>query len=55
MVTIFACGAGLFSYFLAALGLGAVMLTRFGSRPYFTSSPPSPPDLTPSEAVASTP
>jgi hypothetical protein len=54
MVTILSCGAGLFSYVLAALGLGAVMLTRFGSRPYFTSTPP-PPEATPSGVVASTP
>ncbi len=38
MLSILSCGAGLFSFVLAALGLGAVMLTRFGSQPYFTSA-----------------
>lgn len=38
MVALLSCGAGLFSFVLAALGLGAVMLTRFGSQPYLAST-----------------
>jgi hypothetical protein len=38
MVAVVSCGAGLFSFVLAALGLGAVMLTRFGAQPYLSSA-----------------
>lgn len=54
MVAVLSCGAGLFSAILAALGLGAVMLTRFGSRPYFSSTAlPSPtPPADPATSVS---
>lgn len=50
---VLACGVGLFSLVLASLGLGAVMLTRFGSRPYFTSTSLST-SAPPSDAAPST-
>jgi hypothetical protein len=49
---ILSCGSGLFSIMLASVGLGAVMLTRFGSRPYFTSTT-APSDASSSGAVSS--
>jgi len=47
-INLFPCIGWLFGFALSSIGLGAVILTRFGTQPYFNtpapySAPPSPP------------